>query len=306
MGLSLTAASAPTPGLEALDAACRGRGLDGVELVVSARGDSTPEAMVEQAEASGIRVTALRAEQVDAELLPRLARACARLGVPASVPADAMRDTRLLSIAASTFATTNARLHLGHGTNLVTVVELASTLRQSELAHALGLCWELRPSTESLDEAGAVLFAASEHLGIVRLHGGGPEQRAQDGSGVGAVLVDLALAQYTGPIVLCPSSDGELPRWRNWLSSKRPTGCGSRASGGDVNLDVRNVEPGDRLDTILSTYRGLKRGSTLHLTVDHDPSCMYHLLDATEPAGSFEFRKIEDGPVVWRAEVTRQ
>lgn len=305
MGLSLTVAAAPQLGLEALAEACRGRGLDGVELVVSARPEGNPEALVAQASASGIRVTALRAEGVNAPFLPALARAAAKLRVPACVPALALADANLRAAAAEAFARENARLYLSHGTNLEAVLSLASVLDTEKLTPTIGLAWELRPSSESLEEAGAVLFAARDHLGVVRLFGGGPEQHEQDGSGIGPVLVDLALAQYTGPIVLCPSRESELPRWTAWLASRRPAGCGSKKATGDITLDVRPVEPRDRLDTILNAYRGLLPGAKLHLTVDHDPSCMYHLLDATEPPGSFDFKKLEDGPVVWRAEVTR-
>lgn len=305
MGLSLTVASAPQLGLEALDEACRGRGLDGVELVASARPEENPEALADTAGASGIRVTALRAEEVTPSLLASLARAASRLGVPVSVPADALAGADLRAEAAGIFARENARLYLSHGTELETVLYLISTLQSEKLTPTLGLAWELRPSSESLEEAGAVIFSARDHLGVVRLFGGGPEQQSQDGSGVGSVLVDLALAQYSGPVVLCPSREAELPRWSAWLSSRRPAGCGSGKSSGDVVLDVRPVEPRDRLDTIMSAYHGLLPGSKLHLTVDHDPSCMYHMLDATEPAGSFQFKKLEDGPVVWKAEVTR-
>ncbi|ODS59319.1 MAG: hypothetical protein ABS36_01960 [Acidobacteria bacterium SCN 69-37] len=68
---------------------------------------------------------------------------------------------------------------------------------------------------------------------------------------------------------------------------------------------MRDVEPKDRLETILGAYKTLRKGATLKITVDHDPSCMYYMLEATEPAGSFAFATTEKGPVTWRAEVTR-
>ena len=69
---------------------------------------------------------------------------------------------------------------------------------------------------------------------------------------------------------------------------------------------MRDVEPRDRLDTILGAYRTLIPGATLHLTLDHDPMCMYYTLDAMEPAHSFAFEIVEHGPEVWRAEVTKR
>jgi uncharacterized protein (DUF2249 family) len=77
-------------------------------------------------------------------------------------------------------------------------------------------------------------------------------------------------------------------------------------SASRVELDVREVEPRNRLDTILGAYRGLASGVTLQVTVDHDPMCMYYTLEATEPEGSFSFEVVEHGPEVWRAEVRKR
>ena len=45
-----------------------------------------------------------------------------------------------------------------------------------------------------------------------------------------ALFVDLALSDYGGPIVLTPSAPSEIPRWRDWLSSRKIAGCGSKAA----------------------------------------------------------------------------
>ena len=74
----------------------------------------------------------------------------------------------------------------------------------------------------------------------------------------------------------------------------------------DVELDVREVEPRHRLETILGAYRTLIPGATLHLSVDHDPVCMYYMLEATEPAQSFSFKLVAHGPATGRAEVTQR
>ncbi len=74
----------------------------------------------------------------------------------------------------------------------------------------------------------------------------------------------------------------------------------------DRALDIRPVAPKDRMDTILGAYRELTLGETLHMTFDHDPSCMYYTLQATEPEGSFEFDRLEDGPQVWRVDVRKR
>jgi uncharacterized protein (DUF2249 family) len=71
-------------------------------------------------------------------------------------------------------------------------------------------------------------------------------------------------------------------------------------------MDVRPVEPKHRFEAIIGAYQALRRGSTLSLTVDHDPKCMYYTLQATEGDDAFEFEYLEDGPEVWRVEVTRR
>lgn len=72
-----------------------------------------------------------------------------------------------------------------------------------------------------------------------------------------------------------------------------------------AHLDVRPTEPKDRFETIMGAYHALQPGSTLELVVDHDPRCMYYTLQATEGDDAFLFEYLEDGPEVWRVEVTR-
>lgn len=72
-----------------------------------------------------------------------------------------------------------------------------------------------------------------------------------------------------------------------------------------TELDVRPVEPKDRLETILGAYEALAPGEALELTVDHDPRCMYYTLRATRGEEEFSFAYLEDGPETWRVEVTR-
>lgn len=75
---------------------------------------------------------------------------------------------------------------------------------------------------------------------------------------------------------------------------------------GTRQLDVRPVEPKDRLDCIMVAYHGLAEGEALELTVDHDPKCMYYTLRATEGEEKFSFAYLEDGPEVWRVRVDKR
>lgn len=343
MKLSLSTAVAPTLGLDELALACRARGLEGLEIVVEAgAATSSPAALaalVAATRTAGARVVAIRAEVLDAGSAEALAGVSAELGVPVSVSSElaARIAARGLPAIAEAFARAGGRLLLGHGTLLgealarlaaIGALDALGAVGAAGVGRAVGLAWDLCPSSERLDEAGAVLFAARDRLGLVRLHGGGPEQRAQDGLGLGPLLVDLALTAYAGPIVMCPSAPAELPRWGRWLSPERGSQCGAadeaRAGGASgrigrigkldgldgldalgIDVDVRDVEPKDRMELVMGAYRALTPNATLRLTLDHDPICMFHTLTATEPTGSFRFRAVDDGPEVWRAEVTR-
>lgn len=70
-------------------------------------------------------------------------------------------------------------------------------------------------------------------------------------------------------------------------------------------LDVRPVEPKDRLETIMGAYEALPPGATLDLTVDHDPKCMYYTIGALHGEDTFSFDYVENGPEVWRVEVRK-
>jgi uncharacterized protein (DUF2249 family) len=72
-----------------------------------------------------------------------------------------------------------------------------------------------------------------------------------------------------------------------------------------TRLDVRPVAPKDRFETIMSAYEALPAGGTMELVVDHDPECMYYTLQATRGEEAFAFEYRENGPEVWRVEVTR-
>ncbi len=72
-----------------------------------------------------------------------------------------------------------------------------------------------------------------------------------------------------------------------------------------VMLDVRSVAPRDRFETIMGAYEALEAGDLLDLTVDHDPECMYYTLAGTRGRDSFAFEYLEQGPSVWRVQVTK-
>lgn len=301
--LALSGNAVPHLSIAEVERVCRDRGLDGQELVVKPGED--PDALVAKACEANARVVAIRLAHLSEHAAPGLARASRILGAPVSIAGDIV-DAALLDRVVPIFEDAGGRLLLGHRTELDDA--LATLARVDALdTSVVEVAWELQPSAVRLDEGSAVLLAIRERLGLVRLHGGGPEQRDQDGRGVGPLLGELAVSGYRGAIVLCPSSRSPavLERWARWADARGSSGCGHAVSTREVSLDMRDVEPRDRLETILGTYRTLIPGATLHLTVDHDPMCMYYTLEATEPPSSFQFEVVENGPEVWRAQVTK-
>src|SRR5690606_9765325 len=136
------------------------------------------------------RVAALRVEMIDEDEAPALARASGVLGVPVSVPPRAIEPTRLGALA-RLFARAGGRLLVSHRSELDDAIATLATIRAIDEPTALGLAWELEPARGALNSASAILLATRERLGLVRLHGGGPEQRDQDGRGVGSLIGEL-------------------------------------------------------------------------------------------------------------------
>jgi uncharacterized protein (DUF2249 family) len=301
--LALSGNALPHASLDELERVCHARGLDGQELVIDGAADV--ETLVTRAREAKARVVAIRVMQLAESAVPALARASAVLGAPVSVAHQGVSQA-LLDRVVPVFEEAGGRLLLAHRSSLDEALATFGIVDALGSA-AVDVAWDVEPSATKLDASSAILLAVGARLRLVRLHGGGPEQRDQDGRGIGPLLGELALSGYAGPIVLCPSSrePAILERWARWAASSGSSGCGHAISTREVALDMRDVEPRDRLETILGTYRTLIPGATLHLTVDHDPTCMYYTLEATEPARSFRFQIVENGPDVWRAEVTK-
>lgn len=291
MRLALSRAAAPAMDLAALDALAQKRGLDGLELAPA----DVPDAA---------RAAAIWVEDASFVATEGAARASAKLGVPVVAARGAIPASKIADLE-SLYAREGGRLCLTHGTDAEEAAELTDAIARAGASH-VGTAWEIRPADEKLDDAAAVLLAASETLAYVRLRGGGPELSSHEGAGLGPLFQKLALSHYAGTITLTPSAGDRVEAWERWLTRSGRCGCGSAPGEQDIDLDMRAVEPRERLDTILGAYHALAPGRTLHLTLDHDPSCMYYTLEATERAGSFEFQRIVDGPDHWRVDVRKR
>ena len=303
MRLALSSAALPGRTPADLARACGPRGLAGLEIVL---GEIPELDEARRWRALEVPIVALRAETAQLAEAPELARVAGVIEAPVVAAPRLLSSDRIAELARE-YGAHGATLLLGHGTELSGVRDAVAIVERVG-SEALGLAWEIHPLDDDLASAGEVLRTGSPHILHVRLHGGGAEQRAQDGLGVGTLFVDLALARYGGAVALAPSSEAQREAWERWIASTGSSGCGSKAHApkrGRVELDVRPVEPKDRIDTVLGSYDGVGPGGTLHLIVDHDPDCMRHLLLSTQPEGSFSFQYLERGPEVWRVDVVR-
>ncbi len=73
---------------------------------------------------------------------------------------------------------------------------------------------------------------------------------------------------------------------------------------GQKTLDVRPIPPRDKHSTIFSTFDALATGESFVLINDHDPRPLRYQFDAEHP-GSFGWQYLEQGPEVWRVEISK-
>jgi uncharacterized protein (DUF2249 family) len=71
---------------------------------------------------------------------------------------------------------------------------------------------------------------------------------------------------------------------------------------GDPTLDVRQLAPAQRHQSIFATYAALAPGTGFVLVNDHDPKPLRYQFEA-EHAGEFSWDTLEAGPQVWRVRI---
>lgn len=74
--------------------------------------------------------------------------------------------------------------------------------------------------------------------------------------------------------------------------------------GATASLDVRDVPPRIRHPRIFETFDALGPGHAFVLVNDHDPRPLYYQFQAERP-GTFGWRYLEQGPEVWRVEISK-
>lgn len=69
-------------------------------------------------------------------------------------------------------------------------------------------------------------------------------------------------------------------------------------------LDVRVISPREKHATIFAVFSALKPGEAFVLVNDHDPKPLRYQFEF-EHTGHFEWRYLEQGPAVWRVQISR-
>jgi uncharacterized protein (DUF2249 family) len=72
----------------------------------------------------------------------------------------------------------------------------------------------------------------------------------------------------------------------------------------DRTLDVRVIPPPEKHPTIFRTFAALTPGESFVLVNDHDPKPLRYQFEA-EHAGEFGWQYLEQGPEVWRVEISK-
>lgn len=111
-----------------------------------------------------------------------------------------------------------------------------------------------------------------------------------------AVRVTAALHGLARRVPAGPGTAGQA------ASGARRPGSGGRASGHD--LDVRDLAPAQRHESIFAAYGALTPGAGFVLVNDHDPKPLRYQFEAEHP-GEFTWDSLEAGPEAWRVRIGR-
>ena len=245
MRLGLSSAAAPDASLEELLEICVRRGLSALELRESDGHGVTghPHGMdgavaQERARSVGVEITGLRSSTGGDDLA--LARVAAAAGAPVLVAGGCCVSSR-----------TDRGVGLSSvGAGIAVTIEGDPSPDDMELAGSCGcqVAWDVEVASGNVGAAAEPILATlGSRLRHVRILGGGPEVAMHEGQGVGELMGRLALAGYTGSLILAPSSTRYRVAWQNWLGRRGGWGCGSKQEDPSlVNLNAAALAGGGR------------------------------------------------------------
>ena len=245
MRLGLSSAAAPDASLDELLEICVRRGLSALELregdghgvTGDPYGIGGAEAQ-ERARASDVEITGLRSTIAGDDL--GLARVAAAAGAPVLVAGGCCVSSR-----------TDRAVGLSSvGAGIAVTIQGDPAPDDMELAGSCGcqVAWDVDVASGDVGAAAErILTTLGSRLRHVRILGGGPEVTMHEGRGVGELMGRLALAGYTGSVILAPSSARYRVAWQNWLGRRGGWGCGSKEEDPSlVNLNAAALAGGGR------------------------------------------------------------
>lgn len=266
MQLGLSSAAARDADIDELVEACVRCGLGTLELragdahgLRADSGDVAIRAVQERASSAQVAISAYWMTGIEADL------DLAQLGLHLRAPIISALDEPLASRVDRTRRISVLGTHA-----LLGVRGPSSAWLQTVVTTGLDFAWEIDPAiSDPAADVRTVLDAAGTQLRYIRFVGGGPEAAMQQGRGVGALMGRLALARYTGPLVLSPSSARYRLAWAAWLGRRGGWGCGSATEARDRRQPAAGVPatgvpptgvPAHRLDvlTVDSTTGGVR------------------------------------------------
>ena len=188
-----------------------------------------------------------------------------------------------------------APLLAGGGADLAS---LANQMRRlSDERRASGAPHDEPPESDPLATVLASLVEAT-----VALARAGESERA------GALLASAWAALRTSRPDLAVRATAALHRVARTVSpqpvSLSPRSSAAHAPTGETLLDVRDLAPAGRHESIFAAYHALAPDQAFVLVNDHDPTPLRYQFEA-EHAGAFTWEYLEAGPRVWRVRLGR-
>jgi hypothetical protein len=227
MQLGISSAADPTASADELIEACLRRGLFALELRcgdAAARPDGLAAAL-RRGEEAGVRLTGILTDGSSAGSIARSLPE--RPAVPLLLAVDGPHSAALAAAEAMRAAGTAALplLRGGAGGWLDDVGDAP-------------FAWQIDDAVHDAAADAALILQREAKLACVRLLGGGPETALQHGRGIGPLMRRLAMAGYSGPLIVTPSDHRYRIAWSVWLGRRGGWGCGSAGASHNESVPL--------------------------------------------------------------------
>jgi len=218
MQLGLSSDAAPDASVDELVATCARRGLAALELTIwpGLHADQLFRSFDRQGDT--VRLTGLLSD--DTLHAQRLASLSRSTGIPIILQTAGDLHTGIR----------HTRTIIDYGGEARLFVRGPAEQWLDQVVNAgLKFAWHVDDSCSDPGGDAERILQRTGEIEYVRLAGGGPETGTQEGRGIAPLMRALALASYSGPLILTPSSSKYRVIWSTWLGRRGGWGCGSKA-----------------------------------------------------------------------------